>query len=97
MGMQQDKTRKKRVAGSHKVIQRTNNTRTIAFERPVVKTTGKLNQFYWYQFLRPSQGFWGTGNKAIYFRGTREQKSETKENKETKTIWGNRKLRKSRF
>ena len=32
--------------------------------------------------MRPSQAFWGTGAKAIYFkfRGTREQKSKTEGN-----------------
>ena len=34
------------------------------------------------------------GNKAIYFRGTREQKSKTEGNTGTKTILGNREPRK---
>ena len=29
------------------------------------------------------------GNKAIYFRGTMEQKSKTESNRETKAIFGN--------
>ena len=39
--------------------------------------------------MRPSQGFGEQGNKAIYFRGTREQKSKTKGNRGTKAILGN--------
>ena len=35
--------------------------------------------------------------KAIYFRGTREQKSKTESNRGTKAILGNREHRKSRF
>ena len=34
--------------------------------------------------MRPSQGFWEQGNKAIYFRGTREQKPKTEGNRGTK-------------
>ena len=37
--------------------------------------------------MRPSQGFWEQGNKALYFRGTREQKSKTEGNSGTKNIW----------
>ena len=36
------------------------------------------------------------GNKVIYFRGTREQKSKTEVNRGTKAILGNREHRKSR-
>ena len=36
-------------------------------------------------------------NKAIYFRGIREQKSKTEGNRGTKGILGNREHRKSRF
>ena len=32
----------------------------------------------------PPRGFGEQGNKAIYFRGTREQKSKTEGNRETK-------------
>ena len=34
-------------------------------------------------------GVYGNGNKAIYFRGTREQKSKTEGNRGTKAILGN--------
>ena len=47
--------------------------------------------------VRPSQGFGGTGNKAIYFSRTREQKSKTEGNRGTKAVLGNREHRKSRF
>ena len=44
------------------------------------------------------QGVFGEqGNKAIYFRGTREQKSKTEGNRGTKVMSGNREHRKSRF
>ena len=46
---------------------------------------------------RPSQGFLRQGNKTIYFRGTREQKSKTVGNWGTKELLGNREHRKSRF
>ena len=46
--------------------------------------------------LTETHGYWGPrrsfgeqGNKAIYFRGSREQKSKTEGNKRTKAIWGN--------
>ena len=45
----------------------------------------------------PPRGFGEQGNKAIYFRGTREQKSKTIGNRGTKAILGNREHRKSRF
>ena len=45
----------------------------------------------------PSQGFWEQGNKAIYFRGTREQRSKIERNGETKGNLGNREHRKSDF
>ena len=44
--------------------------------------------------LRLSQGFEGMGNRAIYFRGTREQKSKTEGNRKIKAILGNRERRK---
>ena len=48
------------------------------------------------QLLRPSpRGFGEQGNKAIYFRRTREQKSNTEGNRYTKAILGNREHRKS--
>ena len=56
-----------------------------------------------YTYLRPSQGFffffffWKIGNNAIYFRGTRKQKSKNEGNRGTKAILGIRELRKSRF
>ena len=37
------------------------------------------------------------GNKAIYFTGTREQKSKTEGNRVTKAILGNWEHKKSRF
>ena len=45
----------------------------------------------------PPRGFEEQGNKVIYFRGTREQKSKTEGNRGTKAILGNREHRKSRF
>ena len=45
----------------------------------------------------PSWGFWEQGNKAIYFRGTREQTSKTEWNRGTQELLGNREHRKSRF
>ena len=45
----------------------------------------------------PPMGFGEQGNKAIYFRGTREQKSKTEWNRGTKAILGNREHRKSRI
>ena len=45
----------------------------------------------------PPRGLGEQGNKAIYFRGTRKQKSVTEGNKCTKAILGNREHRKSRF
>ena len=38
-------------------------------------------------------GFGEQGNKAIYFRGTREQKSKTEGNRGTKAIFGNKEHR----
>ena len=32
--------------------------------------------------MRPSQGFWGTGEKGIYFRGTGEQRPNFEGNKD---------------
>ena len=37
------------------------------------------------------------GNKVIYFRGTKEPKSKTDENRGSKAIWGNKEHNKSRF
>ena len=48
--------------------------------------------------MRPSQGFWGTGNKAIYFgEQGNKNKSKTEGNRGTKAILGNREHRKLRF
>ena len=38
--------------------------------------------------MRPSQGFGERRNKAIYFRGTREQKFKTEGNMEQRQFWG---------
>ena len=46
---------------------------------------------------RPSQGFGGTGEKGIYFRGTGEQRSNFEGNRGTKTILGNMERRKTNF
>ena len=64
--------------------------------------TEQMRRFAW-TFAAPIcyealPGVWGSrGNKAIYFRGTREQKSKTEGNRGTKAILGNREHRKSRF
>ena len=47
--------------------------------------------------VRPSQGFWETGEKGIYFRGTGEQRPNFEGNKGTKTILGNREHKKTNF
>ena len=57
--------------------------------------------------MRPSQGFWGTGEKGIYFRGTGEngiyfrgtweQRSNFEGDRGTKTILGNREHKKTNF
>ena len=47
--------------------------------------------------LRPSQGFWGTGENGIYFRGTGEQRPNFEGNRGTKTILGNREHKKTNF
>ena len=47
--------------------------------------------------LRPSQGFWGTGENGIYFRGTGEQRPNFEGNRGTKTILGNREHNKTNF
>ena len=47
--------------------------------------------------MRPSQGFWGTGENGIYFRGTGEQRSNFEGNRGTKTILGNREHKKTNF
>ena len=46
---------------------------------------------------RPSQGFLRQGNKTIYFRGTREQKSKIVGNWGTKEVLGIREHRKPIF
>ena len=38
--------------------------------------------------VRPSQGFWGRGEKGIYFRGTGEQRSNFEGNREQRQYWG---------
>ena len=43
----------------------------------------------------PPRGFGEQGNKTIYFRGTREQKSKTEGNRRTNVILGNKEHRKS--
>ena len=45
----------------------------------------------------PPRGFGEQGNKAIYFRGTREQKSQTEGSRGTKAILGNREHRNQNF
>ena len=47
--------------------------------------------------LRPSQGFWGTGENGIYFRGTGEQRPNFEGNRGTKSILGNREHKKTNF
>ena len=47
--------------------------------------------------VRSSQGFWGTGEKGIYFRGTGEQRPNFEGNRGTKTILGNREHKKTNF
>ena len=47
--------------------------------------------------MRLSQGLGEHGNNAIYFRGTRVQRSKNEANRGTKAILGNREQRKSRF
>ena len=46
-------------------------------------------------FKRRSQGFWGTGEKGIYFRGTGEQRPNFEGNRGRKTIFGNREHKKT--
>ena len=46
------------------------------------------------RIMRPSQGFWRTGKKGIYFRGTGEQRPNFEGNRGTKTILGNREHKK---
>ena len=49
-------------------------------------------------FLRPSQGFWGTGGeKGIYFWGIGEERPNYVGNRGTKTILGNREHKKTKF
>ena len=38
--------------------------------------------------IGPGRGFREHGNKGIYFRGTRELRSENEGNRGTKTFWG---------
>ena len=47
--------------------------------------------------MRSSQGFGGTGERSIYFRGTEDKRSNFEENSRTKTILGNRNIRKQLF
>ena len=47
--------------------------------------------------LRPSQGFWGTGEKGILSRGTGEQKPNFERKRGTKTILGNREHKNTNF
>ena len=47
--------------------------------------------------LRPSQGFLGTAEKGIYFRGTGEQRLNFEETGKTKTILGNWEHKKTNF
>ena len=44
--------------------------------------------------MRPSQGFWGTGEQGHLFQGNREQRLNFEGNRGTKTILGNREHRK---
>ena len=53
-----------------------------------------LDQGIW---CGPPRGLGEQGNKANYFRGTREQKSKTEGNRGTKAILGKWEHRKSRF
>ena len=47
--------------------------------------------------IDPLKGFSEKGDKAIYFMGTRELRSENEENRGTKAILGNRKYKKLIF
>ena len=47
--------------------------------------------------MRPSKGFWGTGEKGIYFRRTWEQRPNFEGNWGTETILGNREHKKTNF
>ena len=39
--------------------------------------------------LRPTQGFWGTGQQRQFFQGNREKKPKNKVNRGTRAILGN--------
>ena len=47
--------------------------------------------------MRPSQGFWETGEKGIYFRGNRVTKAKFEGNRGTKRIFGKREHKKEIF
>ena len=43
--------------------------------------------------LRPSQGFWGTGQQRQFFQGNREKKPKNKVNRGTRAILGNTEIK----
>ena len=47
--------------------------------------------------MRPSQGYWGIGEKGYLFQGNEEQRSNFEGNRGTKTILGNREHKKTHF
>ena len=47
--------------------------------------------------MRPSQGFWGTGEQGLLFQGNTGTKANFEGNRGTKTILGNREHRKQIF